>query len=84
MKTLKEKIDEAIACYKTVEIFRIAVDAHARRLVPEFASEELKRMKRDYELFEELSPPDVPRRDFVKWCFDAWERECERNAQGGK
>lgn len=46
--------------------------------------EENKRLKRDYELFEELSPPDVPRREFVKWCYDAWERECEQRNEKGE
>lgn len=36
------------------------------------------RLLRDYSLFEEVSPPDVPRAKFVKWCFDAWEEKCER------
>lgn len=34
---------------------------------------ELRRFERDYEEFEEVSPPDVPRRQFVRWCFEAWE-----------
>ncbi len=38
--------------------------------------EENARLLRDYGLFEELAPPDVPRSTFVRWCFDAWEREC--------
>jgi hypothetical protein len=27
--------------------------------------------------FEESRPRDVPRGQFVKWCFDAWEEKCE-------
>ena len=40
---------------------------------------ELKRMRRDYEVFEALAPPDVPRRQFVKWCFDAWETVAQQD-----
>lgn len=36
------------------------------------ASKELDRFKRDYALFEECSPPDMPRGEFVKWCYQAW------------
>jgi len=36
---------------------------------------EIARFRDDYSIFEELSPPDVSRKTFVKWCFDAWERE---------
>lgn len=39
---------------------------------------ELRCMQRDYGEFEELSPPDVPRRTFVRWCIDAWYERCER------
>lgn len=39
---------------------------------------ELERLQRDYAEFEELSPSDVPRREFVSWCFRAWEQKCER------
>jgi len=46
--------------------------------------EELVRMKRDYELFEEIAPPDVPRRDFVKWCYDAWDRQNEMAQNPGE
>lgn len=35
----------------------------------------INRFERDYDLFEECSPPDVPRAKFVKWCFDAWEEK---------
>lgn len=44
---------------------------------PNFAElqAELAHFKHKYHLFEECSPPDVPRQEFVKWCFDAWERE---------
>jgi hypothetical protein len=34
---------------------------------------ELERFRRDYRQLEELSPPDVSRKKFVGWCFDAWE-----------
>ena len=36
---------------------------------------EYERMKRDYSLFEECSPPDRPRHEFVEACFDAWEEK---------
>lgn len=39
---------------------------------------EVERLQRDYAEFEELSPPDVPRKEFVAWCFRAWEEKCER------
>jgi len=41
---------------------------------------EVERLQRDYGEFEELSPPDstVPRKEFVSWCFRAWEQKCER------
>ena len=38
---------------------------------------EVERLRRDYALFEELSPPDVPRATFVAWCFRAWEEANE-------
>ena len=34
---------------------------------------EADRLKADYALFEEMAPPDVPRKQFVGWCFTAWE-----------
>ncbi len=39
---------------------------------------ELKRFRRQYELFEEISPPDVDRKEFVRWCFEAWEKAAEQ------
>ncbi len=42
------------------------------------AAAELKRFRRDYELFEEISPPDVSRSRFVGWCFEAWEKAAEQ------
>ena len=36
---------------------------------------ELMALLRDYALFEECSPPGVPRTEFVRQCFDAWKRE---------
>lgn len=38
---------------------------------------ELTRLHRDYELFEEMSPPDIPHQEFVKWCLYAWEQQCQ-------
>ena len=38
---------------------------------------ELARLHRSYSLLEEMSPPDVPRSKFVRWCVEAWERQCE-------
>jgi hypothetical protein len=37
------------------------------------AEKEVERFRHQYELFEELAPPDIPRQDFVKICFNAWE-----------
>ena len=39
--------------------------------------EENWRLRRDYALLELLSPPDMPRADFVKLLFAAWEREAQ-------
>jgi len=39
------------------------------------AFDELDRFRREYELFENDAPPDVPRRQFVEWCFGAWEKQ---------
>lgn len=36
---------------------------------------EIVRFREDYSLFEDLVPPDVPKKEFVKWCFDAWEEK---------
>lgn len=43
---------------------------------------ELRRFRKDYELFEEISPPDVLRRQFVRWCFEAWEKSADEAAEG--
>lgn len=43
--------------------------------------EELDRLKRDYQLFEEISPPDVPRTEFVDWCYDAWDKQQETHGR---
>ena len=43
---------------------------------------QLERMNRDYAIFEELAPPDMPRKAFAEICFQAWEdkyKPCERN-----
>jgi len=37
--------------------------------------------QRAYSLFEERSPPDVPRATFVRWCFEAWEKQAEQAAE---
>jgi hypothetical protein len=49
-------------------------DVEAFRVV----ATEMRRMRRVYSLFEELSPPDVPRPVFVELCFKAWG-ECVDN-----
>jgi len=41
---------------------------------------ELAQLRRDYAQFEEMAPPDIPRQEFVHWCFDAWAKRCEREA----
>lgn len=38
---------------------------------------ENERLKKDYELLEECSPPDWPRIDFVKHIFDLWQNGIE-------
>lgn len=35
---------------------------------------EVERLRRDYAMLEALAPPDMPRADFVKLLFAAWER----------
>jgi hypothetical protein len=49
------------------------------------------RLKRDYALFEEMSPPDMPREEFVRWCYQAWanrdeeiDKLTEPNQEAGK
>lgn len=37
-------------------------------------NEKLKERLDDYALLEECSPPDWPRKDFVKHLFDLWEK----------
>ena len=44
-------------------------------------ADELKRFRRDYALFEELSPPDMPRSEFAKACFEAWEKAQEEGQE---
>lgn len=36
---------------------------------------EVTQLREDYAIFEELSPPDIPRKEFVRWCFEAWEEK---------
>ena len=45
--------------------------------------EDHKRLQEAYALFEELAPPDVPRKTFVEWCFRAWEKQGEAAEEGG-
>ena len=46
-----------------------------------WAVAEIERLRRDYVLFEEMAPPDVPRSVFVKQCFNAWEKIAEAGKQ---
>ena len=55
-----------------VELIQILYNTH-RELMGR-----IKELEKNYKLFEEIAPPDVPIKDFVKWCFDAWEEKCER------
>lgn len=48
------------------------------------AEAELAWFRRVYSLFEEMSPPDVPRPEFVKWCFEAWEKQCEQKQEAAE
>lgn len=57
---------------------RIVGETAAKRILETQA--DLDHMKRNYSLFEELAPPDVPRTEFVKWCFNAWEEHREVEA----
>lgn len=50
-------------------------------LTVEKLDDEVERLRRDYAIFEELSPPDVPRKTFVNWCYKAWEQSQEMNAE---
>ena len=54
---------------------------HVDAEVLSLAGQEIERLQRDYALFEELAPPDVPRAEFVRWCFEAWEREQKESSQ---
>lgn len=38
---------------------------------------EVSRLKKDYALFEELSPPDMPKEVFARWCFEAFDDRYE-------
>lgn len=38
-------------------------------------SAENERLREDYALLEECSPPDWPRKDFVKHLFELWENK---------
>ncbi len=53
------------------------------KAAPEKTTAELRaeneRLQRDYALFEEMAPPDVPRSEFVKQCFDAFEEMASLN-----
>jgi DNA repair exonuclease SbcCD ATPase subunit len=42
---------------------------------------EISEMRDRYATFEELAPPDVPRKKFVETCFSAWEKSCELEAE---
>ena len=37
--------------------------------------DERDQLLKHYAIFEEVSPPDVPRSTFVKWCFEAWSNK---------
>ena len=39
---------------------------------------EKDRLKRDYELLEELSPPDIPREKFVKILLNCWRKQNQK------
>ena len=42
---------------------------------------ECEKFRKDYAIFEEVSPPDVKRSTFAEWCFYAWSREDERKQE---
>ena len=74
----------------TLHLHQSSGDYEAGRRLGEMAAdavvekqrEKIARFRRDYKLFEEMSPPGVPRRKFVRWCFDAWEKA--QAAEGGE
>lgn len=61
------------------DIERVVVDGDMRQEARAKACEQLEaltvefaRLRNDYAVFEELAPPDMPRKDFANRCFDAW------------
>jgi len=61
----------------TIKIFVDFADARRARKEAEALRKELSEMRDRYATFEELAPPDVPRKKFVEMCFSAWEKSCE-------
>jgi hypothetical protein len=60
-----------------------AVHAQRGKSIPEdveHAKDKIDRLLRDYGALEELSPPDVPRKEFVSWLLTMWEEKHEREA----
>ena len=72
MKELMKKIH-----LPTIKIFVDFADARRARKEAEALRKELSEMRDRYATFEELAPPDVPRKKFVEMCFSAWEKSCE-------
>jgi len=66
------------------DVIQLMRDVHRLAAKAEVLESELERLRHDYALFEEMAPPDVPRQEFVRWCYDAWEEKCEREAVEAK
>jgi len=63
-------------CAKSWEA--LGVHEYSGKSIPEHIAELKKdrdRLLKQYSIFEEVSPPDIPRSTFVQWCFEAWSNE---------
>lgn len=86
-KELSETRDRVIAFAGQLDAWRdhICADEVRKEILlgpvnaPDFyrQQEELAALRDRYATFEELAPPDVPRKKFVEMCFSAWEKSCE-------
>lgn len=52
----------------------------SKEIIAELQAEN-KRLKEDYALLEELSPPDIPRKDFVETLYKCWEDQALKDSK---
>jgi hypothetical protein len=70
IKALRIERDEASAARsEAVEALR----SHEAELA--LLKDRIEQMEADYQLFQTVAPPNIPRAEFVAQCFAAWQRE---------